>query len=181
MDSRRRLLGGHYTSPSAATPARAGVSLRHGGAAGFAAVRPAVLGLAKLCLIPLASAAPLGIFSRDGSARILESDEDLPKDPGDPSLWIYIGVAIALVLTGGAFAGLTIALMGQGEYRTRAVYNDTRDGTRTLKAPSADPMAQMRPIFKSLLRLEKEPRGNTPLRSSTCSRKASIGFWSRSC
>ncbi|KAI6857248.1 DUF21-domain-containing protein, partial [Hortaea werneckii] len=80
-----------------------------------AAVRPAVLGLARLCLIPLASAAPLGIFSRDGSAKILEGDEDLPKDPGDPSLWIYVGVAIALVLLGGAFAGLTIALMGQDE------------------------------------------------------------------
>ncbi|KAI7155099.1 DUF21-domain-containing protein [Hortaea werneckii] len=115
MDSRRRLLGGHYTSPSAATPARAGVSLRNGGTAGFAAVRPAVLGLARLCLIPLASAAPLGIFSRDGSANVLEGDEDLPKDPGDPSLWIYISVAMALVLLGGAFAGLTIALMGQDE------------------------------------------------------------------
>lgn len=117
MDSRRRLLGGHYASPSAAIPAsRAGVSLRNGGAAGFAAVRPAVLGLARICLIPLASAAPLGVFSRDGSAKVLEGDEDLPKDPGDPSLWIYISVAMALVLLGGAFAGLTIALMGQGEF-----------------------------------------------------------------
>ena len=92
------------------------MTLRNGGTTGFAAVRPAVLGLARLCLIPLASAAPLGIFSRDGSAKVLEGDEDLPKDPGDPSLWIYISVAMALVLLGGAFAGLTIALMGQGEY-----------------------------------------------------------------
>ena len=30
-----------------------------------------------------------------------------------PTLWIYLAVAIALVLLGGAFAGLTIALMGQ--------------------------------------------------------------------
>lgn len=33
--------------------------------------------------------------------------------PAKPTLWIYLAVAIALVLLGGAFAGLTIALMGQ--------------------------------------------------------------------
>jgi hypothetical protein len=33
--------------------------------------------------------------------------------PQKPTLWIYLAVAIALVLLGGAFAGLTIALMGQ--------------------------------------------------------------------
>jgi hypothetical protein len=35
------------------------------------------------------------------------------KAPEDPSLWIYLAVAVLLVLLGGAFAGLTIALMGQ--------------------------------------------------------------------
>lgn len=35
--------------------------------------------------------------------------EDLPKDPKDASLWIYLAVAAVLVLLGGAFAGLTIA------------------------------------------------------------------------
>lgn len=33
--------------------------------------------------------------------------------PNKPTLWIYLAVAVALVLLGGAFAGLTIALMGQ--------------------------------------------------------------------
>jgi metal transporter CNNM len=33
-------------------------------------------------------------------------DEDLPKDPADASLWAYLGIAVALVLLGGAFAGL---------------------------------------------------------------------------
>ena len=34
--------------------------------------------------------------------------------PSDYStLWIYLSVAVGLVLLGGAFAGLTIALMGQ--------------------------------------------------------------------
>jgi len=42
-------------------------------------------------------------------------EEDLPKSPEDASLWIYLSTAIALVLLGGAFAGLTIALMGQDE------------------------------------------------------------------
>lgn len=36
-------------------------------------------------------------------------DEDLPKSPEDPTLWVYLGTAIALVLLGGIFAGLTIA------------------------------------------------------------------------
>lgn len=36
-------------------------------------------------------------------------DEDLPKSPDDASLWVYLGVALVLVLGGGVFAGLTIA------------------------------------------------------------------------
>ena len=42
---------------------------------------------------------------------IQEELEPLPAD--DASLWIYLSVAVGLVLLGGAFAGLTIALMGQ--------------------------------------------------------------------
>ncbi|ORY10949.1 hypothetical protein BCR34DRAFT_484856 [Clohesyomyces aquaticus] len=42
-------------------------------------------------------------------------DGDTPKPADDPSLWVYLGTAVALVLLGGAFAGLTIALMGQDE------------------------------------------------------------------
>jgi metal transporter CNNM len=38
-----------------------------------------------------------------------DADEDLPKDSSDPQLWLYLGIAIALVLAGGVFAGLTIA------------------------------------------------------------------------
>ncbi|KAF2998550.1 hypothetical protein E8E13_005357 [Curvularia kusanoi] len=43
------------------------------------------------------------------------ADEELPKSPEDASLWLYLGIAVALVLAGGVFAGLTIALMGQDE------------------------------------------------------------------
>ncbi|KAJ5522805.1 hypothetical protein N7513_013378 [Penicillium frequentans] len=76
------------------------------------AARSLVLGLAK-CLfltffhLPLTTAAP--VFSTS-----LSHDEP-PKEPNDPSLWLYLGFSAALVLSGGAFAGLTIALMGQDE------------------------------------------------------------------
>ncbi|TVY27270.1 Protein MAM3, partial [Lachnellula hyalina] len=75
--------------------------------------RPAILGLAKLLVLGLsqvsyASAAPVTQF-----LGINKEKGDLPKDAEDPSLWLYLGVAAVLVLLGGAFAGLTIAFMGQ--------------------------------------------------------------------
>lgn len=75
--------------------------------------RPLVLGLAKifvlaLAQIPLTQAAPLWI-----TEILYAKDEDVPKSAKDASLWLYLGVAAALVILGGAFAGLTIALMGQ--------------------------------------------------------------------
>jgi len=42
-----------------------------------------------------------------GAIHVLE--EDLPKDPKDASLWLYLTTAMVLVLLGGVFAGLTIA------------------------------------------------------------------------
>ena len=74
--------------------------------------RPLVLGLAKLLVlslgqIPLIQAAPVQISS------LFATKEEGAKSPKDASLWLYLGVAAALVLLGGAFAGLTIALMGQ--------------------------------------------------------------------
>jgi metal transporter CNNM len=70
------------------------------------ASRPAILGLAKvlflgLCHVSSVAAAPVKSYF-----SILE---ELPKDPGEPGLWIYLGIAAVLVLLGGAFAGLTIA------------------------------------------------------------------------
>lgn len=75
--------------------------------------RPLILGLSKLVFVaiaqtPLAHAAPLFV-----STFAHTQEEPDPKDAGDPSLWIYLGFAALLVLLGGAFAGLTIALMGQ--------------------------------------------------------------------
>jgi len=52
---------------------------------------------------PFAHAAPL-----DRSPFVaLKGGEGKPAE--DPSLWAYLGTAVALVLLGGAFAGLTIA------------------------------------------------------------------------
>ncbi|KAK4549468.1 hypothetical protein LTR36_006465 [Oleoguttula mirabilis] len=94
-----------------AAAASAGRNLQYGGRGGFAALRPGVLALAKLVMLPIASAAPLGLWQ----AGVRMAEEDAPKSPDDPNLWAYLGVAVALVLLGGAFAGLTIALMGQDE------------------------------------------------------------------
>ncbi|KAL1297799.1 hypothetical protein AAFC00_006333 [Neodothiora populina] len=80
-------------------------------------VTPAALSVLKLLVVglvhtPLSYAAPIltGGFN-------VEKHNDGPegKTPEDPSLYAYLGVAAALVLLGGAFAGLTIALMGQDE------------------------------------------------------------------
>ena len=54
---------------------------------------------------PVVRAIPL--FHK-GAVHVLE-EEDLPKSPDDASLWLYLSIAIALVLAGGVFAGLTIA------------------------------------------------------------------------
>jgi metal transporter CNNM len=78
----------------------------------YLARRPLVLGLAKLVLLsltqlPLVHAAPISISS------IFSTEKEKAQPAGGPGLWLYLGFASALVLLGGAFAGLTIALMGQ--------------------------------------------------------------------
>jgi metal transporter CNNM len=74
--------------------------------------RPALFSAAKLLAfgllnLPFLGAAPT---ARPGFSTA-ERLEPLP--PHSPKLWIYLTVAVGLVLLGGAFAGLTIALMGQ--------------------------------------------------------------------
>jgi metal transporter CNNM len=92
------------------------------------AARPLLLSLAKLLLvafsqIPFARAAPT--FS---PLFLSSRDTEPPKEPSDPSLWLYLGFSAALVLSGGAFAGLTIALMGQvSSFQHRAKFPDKPD------------------------------------------------------
>lgn len=78
----------------------------------YLSARPLVLGLAKILmvgLVPAVRAYPLNIWPLYPS--FVAEEEPMPS--GDPTLWIYLLVAVGLVLLGGAFAGLTIALMGQ--------------------------------------------------------------------
>ena len=65
-------------------------------------VKLLLIGIANL---PLLRAAPTR-FS-------VSVEEDGAMAPDNPTLWIYLAVAVGLVLLGGVFAGLTIALMGQ--------------------------------------------------------------------
>ena len=72
-------------------------------------LRPALLTTSRLILPLLGWAGSVAGFPlHDKSLRIWE-DIGEGKDPKDPSLWVYLGTAVALVLLGGAFAGLTIA------------------------------------------------------------------------
>lgn len=87
--------------------------------------RPIILGFGKIFWYALTQlvtvqAAPL--------STIIWSKRDEPegKPPDDPSLWLYLGIAAILVLLGGAFAGLTIALMGQVGHRIKSNHIRTK-------------------------------------------------------
>ncbi|KAI9796352.1 MAG: hypothetical protein M1833_006357 [Piccolia ochrophora] len=89
--------------------------LNHGG------YSPAAISLAKLSILailhtPLLHAAPLRHLP------FINFDEDTPKSPDNPDLYLYLGIAVILVLLGGAFAGLTIALMGQDDVNLQVVH-----------------------------------------------------------
>ena len=79
----------------------------------YLARRPAILGLAKVLLLAIAQLPFVRAAPFHASASLFASQKDKGKPPENPDLWLYIGVAAILVLLGGAFAGLTIALMGQ--------------------------------------------------------------------
>ena len=96
--------------------------------------RPLVLGLSKvfflaLCQIPVIQAVPVHL-SHYVHAFAGEPD---PKPVNDPSLWVNLAVAGVLVLLGGAFAGLTIALMGQDEIYLQVI-QDSGEGAEKKNA-----------------------------------------------
>ncbi|KAK4989719.1 cell agglutination protein Mam3 [Elasticomyces elasticus] len=105
--------------------ARAVTPSSHAGSYGSAArptrslaVGSAAVSVIKLLFLGLANLSYTGavpILRRLPLPRPLAHifDEVDPKPVDDPNLWLYLGVAVFLVLLGGVFAGLTIALMGQ--------------------------------------------------------------------
>ncbi|KIX05852.1 uncharacterized protein Z518_03825 [Rhinocladiella mackenziei CBS 650.93] len=97
----------------------------------YLSLRPMILDLAKFLVlllgqIPFVRAAPHHV-----SNLFPAGEEEEGKDPSDPGLWLYLSVAAALVLLGGAFAGLTIALMGQDEIHLQVIRDSGEGVERT--------------------------------------------------
>lgn len=80
-----------------------------------------VLGLAKVLVLSIGQLSFVQAAPFHANPSFWTEKKDKPKD--DPSLWLYLSVAALLVLLGGAFAGLTIALMGQVGGNTIAKHN----------------------------------------------------------
>lgn len=70
-----------------------------GSTGGMASLRPAVVGMARVIGMSLSSA----------SAAPLIAQKAHPRDESSTPLWVLGVASMALVLLGGAFAGLTIA------------------------------------------------------------------------
>ncbi|KAI9666046.1 MAG: hypothetical protein M1821_003981 [Bathelium mastoideum] len=114
-----------HSLPSSSSPSRPIGSL---------VFRPAVYSIVKLlCLfiaqLPTICAAPLDHF------RALADVQLSTKELQNGEFWAYIGIAIALVLLGGAFAGLTIALMGQDEIYLQVI-KEAGEGAERKQATS---------------------------------------------
>lgn len=86
----------------------------------FRTIRPAVLGLGRMLALGYStvSAAPLSI-------RAMEEE---PAEGG--ANWVLYIVSLVLVLAGGAFAGLTIALMGQDSIYLQVIAQDREEPQR---------------------------------------------------
>lgn len=79
------------------------------------AFRPAILGLSRAVFtLGVASAAPI---------HVLDELHDGNEEEGT-ELWVLFVASIFLVLLGGAFAGLTIALMGQDSVYLQVISQD---------------------------------------------------------
>ena len=90
---------------------RVAPSSRHG-VGGVASRQPMLLSITKLIFLAISNLPFLRAGPIPRSVRLFE-DVDEGKEPEDPAMWMYLAIAMALVLLGGAFAGLTLALMGQ--------------------------------------------------------------------
>lgn len=77
--------------------------------AGGSRSRPAALSLANVLLVGLMNLPLLRALALPFAVSVSVTDDEEGKDPQDAGLWLYLGIALALVLLGGLFAGLTIA------------------------------------------------------------------------
>jgi metal transporter CNNM len=86
----------------------------------YLARRPLVLELSKIIALTIGQSSLVQAAPFHASTLLFSAQKASPKEAEDPSLWLYLTTAAILVLLGGAFAGLTIALMGQVgvSYRT---------------------------------------------------------------
>ncbi|KAI1434231.1 hypothetical protein GGR50DRAFT_687743 [Xylaria sp. CBS 124048] len=97
---------------------------RHRNGHVFLHARTVVLGLARALSVGLAGVANAAPTPR--TLHLLESREhrnNVAVAEGG-ALWVLYAISMALVLLGGAFAGLTIALMGQDEIYLRVISLD---------------------------------------------------------
>ncbi|KAK3682434.1 hypothetical protein B0T22DRAFT_471083 [Podospora appendiculata] len=101
-------------SPAGSMRHERGLSTRSNG---LLAARSMTVGLARALFMGISTvtAAPLGILGH--------LDDDEPEAEG-ASLWVLGVTSLVLVLLGGAFAGLTIALMGQDGIYLQVVAGD---------------------------------------------------------
>ncbi|KAF1832855.1 DUF21-domain-containing protein [Decorospora gaudefroyi] len=83
----------------------------NGSGSSLRTARLVLIGLVHACA-PMVSALPMPF---DGVVNTLTHGDGEPPSADDPQKWLLLGIAVALVLAGGVFAGLTIALMGQDE------------------------------------------------------------------
>lgn len=116
--------------------------------------RSSTLSITKLLILgvgnlPLLRAAPTYL-----SPFIKTTTENQPSTAQGPTLWVYLSVAVVLVLLGGAFAGLTIALMGQ-------VWCSKDYITFTMGSYPDLPSIRMRSICRSLRNLERAMKKST--------------------
>ncbi|KAK3945648.1 hypothetical protein QBC46DRAFT_371272 [Diplogelasinospora grovesii] len=90
---------------------------RSAGSNGLLVARSFTVGLARLVFVSLSTAyaAPVSISEH--------YHDEAPEEDG-ASLWVLYVASLALVLLGGAFAGLTIALMGQDGIYLQVVAGD---------------------------------------------------------
>ncbi|KAK7935507.1 hypothetical protein PG985_001002 [Apiospora marii] len=88
-------------------------------------IRPAFLGAAKVAVLSISAvtAAPTH------NIRVRDLHDEEPEAEGG-ALWVLFAISMVLVLLGGAFAGLTIALMGQDGIYLQVISRDPEEPQR---------------------------------------------------